>query len=167
MTDGQLGQANQIYQHLLDSQQSVILATMSEDGSPLSSYAPCAVDSNKNFYIFVSALSQHTGNLIRHQQASLMLIADEADSSQIFARERLIFQCKVSLIERDSDVWAISSKLYGERFADMFPLLSSLSDFSMVQLTPTSGQLIVGFGQAYNIGADLTTLNHRNPRANT
>jgi len=157
-----LVKAQTVYQKLLSEQQSVILATVNADGSPLSSYAPFALDADKNFYIFVSTLSNHTVNLTRTSQASLMLITDESQSTQIFARQRLTFSCHVTPIARDSEAWDKASSLYEARFGNFFHLIQGFSDFGMVCLTPHQGWLVVGLGQAYEIGGDaLDILIHR------
>lgn len=149
-----LEKAQQIYQDLLTSHQSIVLATVNEDGSPLASYAPYAVDSAKNFYIFVSTLAHHTSNLLRSDQASLMVIADESETQQIFARERLTFACHVEELSRDTSDWEHAAQLYGARFGDMFKLIRGFKDFRMFRLVPKDGSLVVGFGQAYAIHGD-------------
>lgn len=149
-----LARAHAIYETLLTGQQSIMLATINADGSPLASYAPFAVDSDKNFYIFISTLSHHTDNLLRTGQASLMLIADEAETPQIFARNRLTFSCQVEALARESEDWPDAAARYEERFGDFFRLVRGFSDFRMFRLAPTEGSLVVGFGQAYTVQGD-------------
>ena len=43
---------------------SAVLATVGADGAPLASYAPYITDEAGNFYVFVSALSRHTHDLL-------------------------------------------------------------------------------------------------------
>lgn len=157
-----LAKARAIYEKLLTEQRSAMLATVNADGWPLASYAPFALDQAKNFYLFVSTLSQHTANLARSGQASLMLIADEAQSLQVFARQRLTFSCRATPLARDSEAWSGASLLYEARFGDFFQLVRDFSDFQMFRLTPEQGWLVAGFGQAYEIsGAALDQFSHR------
>jgi len=151
MTADQLTNAQALYTKLLTKQQSILLATVSIDGSPLVSYAPFLQDAEQNFFVFVSALAPHTTNLIHSGQASLMLIADETNSAQIFARERVTFQCLATPVARDSASWHAAVTLYEARFGHFFRFLCGLSDFHMVRLTPNHGTLMAGFGQAYVI----------------
>ncbi|MEM6281979.1 MAG: pyridoxamine 5'-phosphate oxidase family protein [Chloroflexota bacterium] len=146
-----LTKARSIYQELLTTRQSVMLATTRTDGTPLASYAPFAVDANTNFYIFISTLSLHTGNLMRTGKASVMLIADEAESEQIFARHRLTYACHAEELARDDPNWQEAAALYRQRFGEFFDLVRGFRDFKMFRLTPEDGLLVVGFGQAYNI----------------
>ncbi|MEM7119483.1 MAG: pyridoxamine 5'-phosphate oxidase family protein [Chloroflexota bacterium] len=147
-----LAKAQQAYQKLLTNRQSLMLATVNADGSPLVSYTPFAVAADKRFYIFISTLAQHTANLLRTQQASLMLINDEAATKQIFARQRLTFSCQAKALVRNSHNWQSAASLYEARFGSFFNLIRNFGDFQMFRLTPQEGSLVVGFGQAYAIG---------------
>ena len=140
--------------NLLSQQQSAILSTANADASPLASYAPFVTDSDRNFYIFTSMLSHHTANLLRTGHASVMLIADESETVQNFARSRETYSCAVQEITRDGDTWHTAARLYEKRFVEMFKLLCGLSDFRMFKLTPQSGTLVVGFGAAYTLHGD-------------
>lgn len=154
--------AHEALHTLLTTQQSAVLATVNADGLPLASYAPFVADPAKNFYVFASTLSQHTGNLLRTGQASVMLIADEAETTQIFARARLTFACTAAELPRDGETWQVAAAHYEERFASMFSLLRGLGDFKMFKLKPYSGALVVGFGAAYTVGGD--EMDHLTPR---
>lgn len=146
--------AQSIYQELLTKQQSIMLATISEDGSPHVSYTPFAVDADKNFYIFISTLAHHTKNLMRSEQTSLILIADEGDTQQIFARHRLTFSCQIEALDRNSDAWQTAATHYEDRFGSFFQMIRGFKDFNMFRLIPQDGSLVVGFGQAYALSGD-------------
>lgn len=161
-TSNDLTNAYQVYEQLLTGQQSLILGTINEDGTPLTSYTPYIVDEPKQFYIFISQLAAHTANLQRNGQASLLLIEDESTAAQIFARKRLTFQCLVNSIARDTAEWSEMVDQFEARFGGIIKMLRSLSDFQLFRLMPTSGTLVVGFGQAYELsGERLDTLTHR------
>jgi putative heme iron utilization protein len=157
-----LVKAQAVYDHLLNGCQSLMLATINQDRTPLASYTPFVVDQARRFYIFISSLAHHTANLQRRRQASLMLIEDERAAAQIFARRRLTFQCEASFIERGTDEWEMAGSLYQARFGEFFAMIKSFSDFQMCRLSPTEGWLVIGFGQAYAIsGKNLDILSHR------
>lgn len=131
-----LADAYRAYEHLLSHQQSLMLATVNQDGSPLVSNAPYVVDEHKQFYILVSQLAAHTANLQHKGQASLMLIEDEAAAAQLFARQRLTFQCQATPITRPSLEWNNVIAQYCDRFGPMAELLESLPDFQLFKLNP-------------------------------
>ena len=139
--------------------QSLLLATVSPQGNPCASYAPFVMDVEKNFYIFVSDLSAHTGNLKTTRGASVLLIEDEAKSQNIFARQRLSFDCQATLIDNNSSQWGEIAKRFQERFGQIIEMLRNLSDFHIFQLTPKEGLFVSGFGAAYKVsGEQLNTL---------
>jgi len=157
-----LVKVQEVYDNLLNRCQSLMLATVNPDTTPLASYTPFVVDQSRQFYIFISSLAHHTANLQRSRQASLMLIEDEQAAAQIFARRRLTFQCEARFIERGTDEWEMASTLYQARFGEFFAMIKSFSDFQMCRLSPTKGWLVLGFGQAYTIsGKNLDILTHR------
>lgn len=154
--------AHRAYQELLSQVRSLVLATTNFDGSPLVSYTPFIVNEQRQFFIFTSRLAAHTRNLQQTGQASVMLIEDEAATTQIFARQRVTFQCQASLITRDSEEGEEVLGQYEARFGKMGGLLRSLSDFHLFRLQPLSGSLVLGFGQAYELSGDrFDRLSHR------
>lgn len=147
-------------ERLLLDYQTASLATVSEDGTPLVSYTPVALESRGGcFYLFVSELSAHTANLRRGGGASLMLMEDEKTSEQLFARHRVTFQGKVEFVARDSAGWTGACEVYGDRFGKFFELLVGLKDFQMFRFVPEDIRLVVGFGAAYQVtGKDWSDL---------
>lgn len=154
MSNADIETAHQVYQQLLSQTRSLILGTTNPDGAPLTSYAPFIVDEQRQFTIFTSQLAAHTANLQRIGQASVMLIEDEAATTQIFARQRLTFQCRASLIPRNNQEGQAALADYEARFGKMVGLLKSLPDSQLFRLRPQSGSLVIGFAQAYALSGE-------------
>ncbi len=149
------------YQNFINRFQSVVISTVSKDGIPNASYAPFVMDDSKNIYIYVSGLSTHTQNIHAIPLVSVLFIEDESDTQQIFARQRLSFDCKASLIERDSKLWHLIVDSFAARFPEIIPMLRDLPDFRVFQLTPSKGRFVIGFGSAYEVDpTNLNTLKH-------
>lgn len=83
---------------------TVMLATVGEDGNPNVSYAPFAIN-NGEYQVFISTIARHARNLQEVPKVSLMLIEDESQSRQIFARRRLSFDAVARVVERESEEW--------------------------------------------------------------
>ncbi|MBX2886715.1 MAG: pyridoxamine 5'-phosphate oxidase family protein [Granulosicoccus sp.] len=148
---------------LIQQMRSLHLATISEDGKPHSSYAPYIHESVNTFYIYVSQLAAHTRHLSRHSNASIMIVADEQDTTQIFARPRVYYECDVFplVAEEQPDEYERLLDTYQQRHGKMVGLLRQLPDFRLFRLVPTQGQFVMGFGQAYKLsGADLNVFDH-------
>jgi hypothetical protein len=157
-----LEKAQIAYNQFPEEFKSIILSTVSDDGFPHTSYAPFVMDEGKNIYILASDLAQHTQHLRNSNKASILFIAEESKTPQIFARTRLTFNCTATIIERETTQWQLIIDQMQERFGEIVGMLRGLMDFHLFKLTPTQGQFVMGFGQAYQIsGEQLDVLTHQ------
>jgi hypothetical protein len=139
--------------------QSLMLSTVTPEGQPQASYTPFVMEGDRVFYVFVSGLSNHTQNLKSTGKAGILLIEDEAQTQQIFARQRLMYDCAVDLIDRHDPQWAGHADKFKTRFGNLIDMLRQLPDFQIFRLTPQSGRFVVGFGAAYEVDpSDLSRL---------
>ena len=143
---------------------NLVLATVSSEGIPEASAAPTVAGESGEFYIYISRLSRHTANLEAHPQAGVLLIEAAETASNAFARQRLNYQCKATLVPRDTPVFNAILQRFAERFGDIVDTLRNLPDFQLFRLTPVSGSYVRGFGQAWRLtGPGLSSLEHINP----
>jgi putative heme iron utilization protein len=138
-------------------QKSLQIATVNSTGLPLASYAPFYRDKDGYFYILVSDLSTHTANLL-NGKANILILEDESECRQIYARTRLNFPCSVFTIERQSKQYYELINHLHNCHGDIISTISALSDFHLLQLIPDEGVYVRGFGQAYTIDSTLTTV---------
>lgn len=141
-------------QNLLSSQQTILMSTVSVSGVPNMSYAPFVRDQSGCFCIFISDLADHTSNLRSNNQASVMFVRPEAESRNLFARERAVFSCTVSELQPHEAFYQDHLNALEEKFGETVSLLRSLPDFHLFVLSPESGRYIAGFGQAYLINVN-------------
>ena len=156
-TQDQLEQNSQ-YLELIRAQQTLLLSTVSEQGDPECSYAPYVRDQTGVFYIFVSELATHTRNMLAKACASILFIQSENEVQNLFARERVVFECTVSEVKPEEDRYQIQLQMMEEKFGETVALLRSLPDFHLLSLTPVSGKYIAGFGRAFSINVADGTL---------
>jgi hypothetical protein len=142
------------YEAMLASFRTVELATVSPEGIPEASYAPALFADERCFYVYVSELSGHTRNLLETGKASVLVIEDESECENLFARRRATFDCTASEIERDTDPWHALMDRFGEKFGNTMNALRKMADFHLIRLRPHEGRLVLGFGQAYDIVGD-------------
>jgi putative heme iron utilization protein len=142
---------------------TLLMATVSSDGTPEASYAPFVRADDNCFYVYVSGLSRHTGNLQASGRVSVLFIEDERDVKQLFARMRLTFDCRAELIERESERW---QAIMG---TNVIELIRPLTDFKLFRLRPQNGIYVRGFAQAYRVSdAALESIEHiRDATGNT
>lgn len=148
-----LNRVTELYQEFPDKFRSVVLSTASSDGVPQASYAPFLIDADKSIYIYISGLSAHTTNLKQTSRASVLLIEDEAETKEIFARRRLTYDCIAEVLPRDTGQWQALIGRFEQRFGHVVELMKDLPDFQLFRLQPQSGQFVIGFGAAYRVNA--------------
>ena len=141
---------------------SLQLGTVDLDGAPNASYAPY-VSKDGDYYIYVSELSQHTGNLKNTGRASVLFIEGENDASHLFARKRLTIECRAEVIERGTVAFETMLDTFNETFGDFIAMLRGLEDFHLIRLQPESAGYVRGFAQAFKLTGDgLTEIRHQN-----
>ncbi|GAB6069037.1 heme utilization protein HutZ [Thiomicrorhabdus hydrogeniphila] len=144
------------------SKQSLMLATVNDQGIPDVSYAPFVVDESFNVYVFISEIVERTRNLISNGKGSLLFIEDEQDAKHIFARRRATMQAKAQLLTPEEAKTPTLKTMFEEKFGDFINLeLAGKSDFHLIKLVPYEGGLTKGFGLAFKLtGPKLCEVEH-------
>lgn len=83
---------------------TLVLATVDKEGTPNVSYAPFVIN-NGEYQVLISTIARHARNLQEVPKVSLMLLEDESQSREIFARRRLTFDATARIVERHSEEW--------------------------------------------------------------
>ncbi len=145
---------------LKERMRTLQMATVGDKGEPHCGYTPFIADGS-GFIVFVSQLSLHTRDMLTSGKVAVMLIDDEQNTNQLFARCRASYQCLAKVIDSQSDEYEGLLDQYQQRHGKMVSLLRQLPDFVLFRLTPVSGQFVMGFGKAYRLEGDgLDTFVH-------
>jgi len=128
---------------------SLTLSTVSEDNEPLTNYSPF-VKIEDDYYIAVSSRLPHYTNMITTQKAHVLIIEDESQASNIYARKRLYFPVSCQQEEDREKIF----KLFDERYGEELSFLRDMQDFKIIKLSPGERSLVLGFGAAYKMGID-------------
>lgn len=161
------------------SKKSLVLSTLDATGQIETSVAPFVLYDDK-LYIYVSELAKHTQNLLwliernellnqyqnqsKNQSesgnslpglVSAILIADEVQTEQLFARERITLQLLANEVDRANDDYSKILALFQNQFGEVVDVLSGLSDFHMIELSIVKGGYVKGFGQAFAFDGKL------------
>ena len=141
------------------------LSTLGDTGAPLSSYAPCLVR-EQGVVVFLSQLSGHCKNLLHDSRAGVLLIADESDVRNPFARQRVSYECVAKVVEPNDAPYEGYLDSLAELHGNTVALLRQLPDFVLFCLQPQSGTYVEGFGKAFELSGDhMTQLQHIDEQA--
>jgi hypothetical protein len=138
---------------LISAKRWLALGTVDQSGIPSVSYVPFAsVDGA--FGVVVSRLAAHTANLLARRPASLLLVDDDAEQPDAYARARFTIgvtaQTNAPGSARASAIWSALESRHGATVRT----LRALPDFQAISLEPVSGRLVLGFASAHDLGAD-------------
>ena len=154
----------QAYLDLCNTQLSAQIATLGDEHTPESSYAPF-VWFDGDPYLFLSELARHTRNLRREPAIGLMLIEDEAQARNPFSRQRICLQGTAQPLVREHESFVPVLAEFRRRFGAVMDVIEPLPDFHLFRVSIYQGKFIFGFGQAYCLaGEDLDQLEHIDPR---
>lgn len=144
-----LARALAVANALLADARSLHIASVDNGGVPLASYAPFVRDADGAFCVAVSGLAAHGRVLAGSSRVSVMLIEDEQAARQIFARTRLVFDCRVTAQTgtQRAEVFAALRA----RFGEVAQVLEGLGDFVAYRLVPENGNFVMGFGAAFDV----------------
>lgn len=145
-----LGEVQAELEAFLASRRSLVLGTLGEDSRVELSVAPF-IPFEQGFAVFLSDLAPHTANLRRSARAEVLLLEDEAEVRQPFARTRVSFTCRVGMLEMDDAQGRAAMEAMEAAFGGIVPLLGGLPDFHLFTLTPTAGRFVAGFGRAFRL----------------
>ena len=150
MAKSQTDIAEQAKKRLLDTARTLILTAVDAAGQPRIGTAPF-VRINDHFYIFSSDLSEHIKAILKGADSQFMLLADEQDSQNIWARQRLSFCADIEEISRtDPDFDRICAEI-GARHGPVMEVIKSFGDFHLLKITPIEGRLVTGFAAAFAV----------------
>jgi putative heme iron utilization protein len=146
------------FREFLGSFDSLQLATASRGGEPEASYAPF-YRGGGNFFIYISDLSRHAANLAENPRAAVMLLEDEAEAKNPFARRRATYQCLAEEVPRGSQEFELTMDAMQEAFGNFVGMVRKLGDFHLYRLEPIAGSYVAGFARAFRlVGEDLDRL---------
>lgn len=133
---------------------SVLIASVDSKNNAIASYAPVIFD-NDDIYVFISEVGEHYHSIKANPESvEIMFLQDESKAQSVFARVRLRYKVKASILSRDDDfdrLFKLLKKQNPKTHVDMF---YGIKDFHFVKFEIKKGRFVKGFGAAYEIDKD-------------
>jgi len=147
----------QKYLDFLESRHTAVLNFVDAEGKPFSSTAPF-VKKDNTFYVYISEVAEHFQLMKTSEIVDVIMLADQADSKNPFATERVRYACRPAFLGNDGleDIFELFNELYNEKMMTLFRGL----DFALFELKPFEGRYVVGFGLAFDLTVDGSTFKH-------
>jgi heme iron utilization protein len=138
---------------LLHMQRVAALGTLCEDGAPLVSMVPFAIEAGRAcLVIHVSGLAAHTRNLQTSPAVSLLVMRSEVGGEPVHALPRVTLECRAEPLVPASPAWEACRAAYLTRFPEAEPM-TQLGDFMFMALHVSAARQIAGFGAARSLDA--------------
>jgi putative heme iron utilization protein len=129
------------------------LGTLCEDGAPLVSMVPFAIESGRAcFVIHVSGLAARTRNLQTSPAVSLLVMRAEVQGEPVHALPRVTLEGRVEVLTPARPDWEACRAAYLARFPEAEPM-TQLGDFMLMAIHVSSARQVAGFGAARSLDA--------------
>jgi heme iron utilization protein len=143
---------------LLDARRVAALGTIGDDGAPLVSMVPYAIERSRGLLVIhVSDLAAHTHNLGARPRVSLLVMQGEVDGEPVHALPRVTFDGQARVPQPGSGEWQSCRAAYLARFPEAEPM-TQFGDFRFVAVEVSGARQVAGFGSARSIAADEVRL---------
>ena len=140
---------------LLQAQRVAALGTLNENGRPMVSMAPYALEpAQACMVIHVSGLAAHTRNLQTNPDVSLLVMRPEAQGEPVHALPRVTLEGRAQVLVPQSGAWDTGRAAYLARFPEAEPM-TELGDFRFVAIRITGARQVAGFGAARSVDAQV------------
>jgi putative heme iron utilization protein len=142
--------------HMLTSVRVAALATIRDDAPRVSMVSFVVAQDFSAFYVYVSRLGQHTVDMQKNKQVSLLIT--ETDDGRTDPQELACLSVRASaeFMENGEPGYTPVKERYIERFPASEPLFR-LADFSLWRLKPKGARFVAGLGKAFNLAPEILT----------
>jgi putative heme iron utilization protein len=134
---------------LIAGQRQAALATL-HNGRPAISMVTYAQAHDGCFLLHLSALAQHTGDLLAQPELALLISEPDKGTRNPQTLQRLSIEGRAECLERGSAEYEAAKAIYLQRLPQS-EITFSLGDFSLFRIVPERARFVAGFGRAYDL----------------
>ena len=143
-------QSEQTLAHLIRSTRIATLGTLHESEPNLAMVAYAFAENFSAFYIHVSRLGKHTGDMETDPRVSLLITEADDGRPDPQTLARVALRGSAEVLPRSAPDYTLVRYLYLQRFPEAEQFFS-LGDFNLWKITPRGGRFVAGFGRAFNL----------------
>lgn len=125
------------------------------DGEPRLAMVAVAVESDFSaFYIHVSKLGKHTGDIEKDPRVSLLITETDDRRLDPQTLARVSLNGTAGMLSRTDLHYARIKHTYLTRFPEAEQFFS-LGDFNLWKISPKEGRFVAGFARAFNVAPEM------------
>jgi len=136
--------------HILTNARTAALGTIREEAPRVSMVTFVAAQDFSLFYVHVSRLAQHTVDMQKNKQVSLLIAEADDGRADPQTLARLSIRASAEFMENGEPGYAPVKERYIERFPASEPLFR-LADFGLWRIKPKGARFVTGLGKAFNL----------------
>lgn len=146
-------QSEKLLAHIISNTRVAALGTMRDEAPRVSMVAFVAAPDFSAFYIHVSRIAQHTVDMQKNKQVSLLIT--ETDDGRVDPQTlaRISIRASAIFMENGEPGHAPIKNQYIERFPESGPLFK-LADFGLWRIKPKGARFVAGFSKAFNLSPE-------------
>ena len=142
--------SEQTLAHLIRSTRIAALGTLHDSEPNLAMIAYAFANDFSAFYVHVSKLGKHTGDMETDPRVSMLIVETDDRRADPQTLARISIRGTAQILPRTDPSYAQVRSIYLQRFPEAEQLFS-LGDFNLWSITPRSGRFVAGFGRAFNL----------------
>jgi len=146
-------QSEKLLVHIISNTRIAALGTIRDEAPRISMVTFIAATDLSAFYVHVSRLAQHTVDMQKNKQVSLLITEADDDRSDPQTLARISIRASAEFMENGEPGYAPVKNHYIERFPDSVPLFR-LADFGLWRIKPKGARYVAGFAKAYNLSPE-------------
>ncbi len=143
-------QSEKLLAHIIRNTRVASLATLRDEKPHASMVAYVPVENFSAFYIHVSRLAQHTMDMLKDRNVSLLITETDDGRADPLTLARVSIRGTAEAIQNGEPGYTPIKDSYLARFPEAEQLFK-LADFSFWRINPKGGRYVAGFSKAYNI----------------
>jgi hypothetical protein len=146
-------QSEKLLVHILSNTRIAALGTIRDEAPRVSMVAYIAAQDFSAYYVHVSRLAQHTVDMQKNKQVSLLIAEADDGRSDPQTLARLSIRGSAEFMENGEPGYAPVKNQYIERFPESEPLFK-FADFGLWRIKPKGARFVAGFAKAYNLSPE-------------
>jgi hypothetical protein len=143
-------QSEKLLAYMIRGTRLAALGTLRDERPSVSMVAFVPAQDFSAFYIHVSRLAQHTMDMLKDKNVSLMITEIDDEREDPLTLARISIRGVVEALSPGEPGYNPIKSIYLERFPTSEPLFK-LKDFGLWQIIPKGARYIAGFAKAYNL----------------